>query len=295
MTIVYKMPKASDVINALDIKDTSKKLYLSQLSKLNDGKEPTNYKFLQDTEAIEKKLEKYSDNSKRTFYVAIISYLPEKNTARKYYYDKMMAVNKASREKAGEKTEKQVENWMSQEEVMAVWEKLKAEAEPILRKKKVSDDETKILESYVILSLYVLQPPRRSLDYTQMVVVPKYDENMDKAFNYLSLKDKKFYFNNYKTAGTYKTQIEDIPEDLFAILKKYRKEGLLLQSDGRAVTSPEMTYKLNKIFGKKISVSMLRSIFISSKHSDGAKELEKDVKMMGTSVSTARQSYIKTD
>jgi hypothetical protein len=289
------MPKASEVINALDIKDSSKKLYLSQLNKLNDGKEPTNYKFLQDTEAIEKKLEKYSDNSKRTFYVAIISYLPEKNTARKYYYDRMMDVNKASREKAGQKSEKQTENWMSQEEVMSVWEKLKTEAEPILRKRKVSDAETKILESYVILSLYVMQPPRRSLDYTQMMVVPMYDDNMDKAFNYLSLKDKKFYFNNYKTAGTYKTQTQDIPEDLFAILKKYRKEGLLLQRDERALTSPEMTHLLNKIFGKKISVSMLRSIFMSSKHSENAKELYNDVKMMGTSVQAAREAYIKTD
>ena len=288
------MPKASEVINALELKDSSKKLYLSQLTKLNDGKEPTNYKFLQDTEAIEKKLEKYSDNSKRTFYIAIISYLPEKNTARKYYYDKMMAVNKSSREKASEKTEKQTENWMSQEEVMSVWEKLKSEAEPILRKKKISDAETKILESYVILSLYVLQPPRRSLDYTQMMVVPKYDENMDKSFNYLSLKEKRFYFNNYKTAGTYKTQTQDIPEDLFAILKKYRKSGLLLQGDDRAITSPEMTYKLNKIFGKRISVSMLRNIFLTSKYSERQNELEEDTKMMGTSISVATSTYIKT-
>lgn len=289
------MPKASEVINALDIKDSSKKLYLSQLNKLNDGKEPTSYKFLQDTEAIEKKLEKYAETTKRTFYVSIINYLPEKNTARKYYYDKMMDVNKASREKAGEKSEKQVENWMSQEEVKAVWEKLKTEAEPLLRKKKLSEAETNLLQSYVILSLYVMQPPRRSMDYTQMIVVPMYDDNMDKAFNYLSLKDKKFYFNNYKTAGTYKTQIEEIPEDLFTILKKFRKTGLLLTKNDKAVTSPQMTDILNKIFGKKISVSMLRSIYMSSKHSESAKELSNDVKMMGTSVRAARESYIKTD
>jgi hypothetical protein len=207
----------------------------------------------------------------------------------------MMAVNKATREKAGERSEKQTENWMSQEEVMAVWEKLKAEAEPILRKKKVSDAETNLLQSYVILSLYVLQPPRRSMDYTQMVVVPMYDDNMDKAFNYLSLKEKKFYFNNYKTSETYKTQIQDIPEDLFAILKKFRKTGLLLTKNDKAVTSPQMTDILNKIFGKKISVSMLRSIFMSSKHSDNAKELNNDVKMMGTSVRAATESYIKMD
>jgi hypothetical protein len=288
------MPKASDVINALELRDSTKKAYLSRLTNLNGGTDPTSYKFLQDTEAIEKRLEKYTDNTKRTFYIAIVTYLPEKNKFRKYYYDKMMELNKAGRENT-EKSEKQTENWMSQEEVRAVWEKLKTEAEPLLRKKKFSDAETNLLQSYVILSLYVMQPPRRSMDYTQMMVVPMYDDNMDKAFNYLSLKEKKFYFNNYKTAGTYKTQSQDIPEDLFAILKKFRKTGLLLTKNDKAVTSPQMTDILNKIFGKKISVSMLRNIFLSSKHSDGAKELEKDVKMMGTSVAVARQSYIKTD
>jgi hypothetical protein len=192
------MPKASVVFEGAGLKDSSKKLYLSQLMKLNDGKEPSNYKFLQDTEAIEKKLEKYSTNSKRTFYIAIVSFLPEKNKTRKYYYDKMMEINKASRDNT-DKSEKQKENWMSQEEVLAVWEKLKAEAEPLLSKKKITEAETKLLQSYVILSLFVLQPPRRSLDYTQMMVVPSFNDNLDKAYNYLSLKDQSFYFNNYNS------------------------------------------------------------------------------------------------
>lgn len=288
------MPKASVVFEGAGLKDSSKKLYLSNLTKLNDGKEPSNYKFLQDTEAIEAKLEKYSTNSKRTFYIAIVSFLPEKNKVRKFYYDKMMEINKAGRENT-ERSEKQKENWMSQEEVQAIWEKLKEEAEPILLKKKLSEAETKILQSYVILSLYVLQPPRRSMDYTQMVVVPKYDENLDKAFNYLSLKDKMFYFNNYKTAGTYKTQSKPIPEELFQLLKKYRKSGLLLQNNEKPLTSPQMTVILNKIFGKKVAVSMLRNIYLSSKYGDESKSLTNDVADMGTSVNSAMHTYIKKD
>ena len=288
------MPKASVVFEGAGLKDSSKKLYLSQLTKLNEGKEPSNYKFLQDTEAIEAKLEKYSTNSKRTFYIAIVSLLPEKNKIRKFYYDRMMDINKASRENT-EKSDKQKQNWMSQEEVKEVWSKLRDEAEPLLMKKKISEAQTKLLQSYVILSLYVMQPPRRSLDYSQMVVVPKYDESLDKAFNYLSIKDKTFYFNNYKTAGTYQTQSVPISEDLFQLLKKYRKSGLLLQNGIKKLTSPQITVILNKIFGKKISVSMLRNIFLSSKFSDTSKELSGNVADMGTSVNSAIHTYIKKD
>jgi len=241
------MPKASVVFEGAGLKDSSKKIYLSQLMKLNEGKEPSSYKFLQDTEAIEKRLEKYSTNSKRTFYIAIVSFLPEKNKIRKYYYDRMMEINKASRENT-DRSDKQIKHWMSQEEVQAVWEKLKEEVEPLLKKKKLNESETKLLQSYVILSLFVLQPPRRSLDYTQMLVVPMYNDDLDKTFNYLSLREKMFYFNTYKTAGTYKLQTVPVSEELFQLLKNYRKKGLLLQNGDKALTSPQITVILNKIF-----------------------------------------------
>jgi hypothetical protein len=288
------MPKASVIFDGSGIKESSKKTYLSRLKALNEGKEPSNYKFLQDTAAIEAKLEKYATNSKRGFYIAIVAFLPEKNAARKVYYEKMMEINKASR-KNTEKSETQKENWMSQEEVQEVWQKLKDEAEPLLKKKQLSEAETNLLQSYVVLSLYVMQPPRRSLDYTEMIVVPKYDENMDKKFNYLSLKDKMFYFNNYKTAGAYKTQSNPVPEELFNLLKKFRKTGLLLVKNDKAVTPPQITHILNKIFGKKISVSMLRNIYLSSKYGEESKTLANDAKAMGTSVEVAMNNYIKRD
>ena len=149
------MPKASVVFEGAGLKDSSKKLYLSQLTKLNEGKEPINYKVLQDTEAIEAKLEKYSENSKRTFYIAIVSFLPEKNKTRKFFYDRMMEINKATRNNT-EKSESQKQNWLSQKEVVEIHKKLKEEVEPLLKKKKISEAETKQIQSYVILSLFVL-------------------------------------------------------------------------------------------------------------------------------------------
>ena len=288
------MPKSSNVINGKGISDSSKKLYLSNLKRLNGGVDPTNYKFLEDTKAIEDRIEKYSTNTKRTYYISIVNYLPEKNKLRKYYYDRMMEINKAGRENT-EKSDKQKLNWITQSEVNAIWEKLGLEAEPLLKKRMLDSTQSKLLQSYIILSLFVLQPPRRSLDYTQMVVVPSYNESMDKAYNYFDLKNKMFHFCNYKTAGTYHTQNVSVSDKLYTLLKKYRKSGLLLQNNDKALTSPDITRVLNKIFGKRISTSMLRNIFFSSKYSDESKELSDDAKATGTSVSNAMNTYIKKD
>ena len=184
---------------------------------------------------------------------------------------------------------------MTQEEVNTVWEALGKDGEPLLKKKTLDAPQEKLLQSYIILSLFVLQPPRRSLDYTQMVVVPSYDENMDKKFNYFDLKSKKFHFCNYKTAGTYKTQTVPVSDKLYTLLKKYRKAGLLLQRNDKALTSPDITHVLNKVFDKKVSVNMLRNIFLSSKFGNESKELTQDVADMGTSVNSAMHQYIKQD
>ena len=177
----------------------------------------------------------------------------------------------------------------------AIWEKIELEVEPLLKKRMLDPIQSKLLQSYIILSLFVLQPPRRSLDYTQMIVVPSYDENMDKAFNYFDLKNKMFYFCNYKTAGTYKTQNVPVSDKLYTLLKKYRKSGLLLQNNDKALTSPDITRVLNKIFDKKVSVNMLRNIYLSSKFGNESKELTQDVADMGTSVNSAMHQYIKQD
>ena len=174
---------------------------------------------------------------------------------------------------------------MTQEQILETYEKLKNEADPLIKKKNMDNDT---VMKYVVLSLYVLQPPRRSLDYTKMMVVPIYNENLDKNYNYLDLKNKQFIFNNYKTRGTYQAQIVKVSDVLFKLLKSYRKEGRLLSSkNGKELTSPQITHLLNSIFGKKISVSMLRNIYLTSLYGDEQKTLTKNVADMGTSVNSA--------
>jgi hypothetical protein len=52
---------------------------------------------------------------------------------------------------------------------------------------------------------------------------------------------------------------------------------------------------LNKIFGKKIGVSMLRAISLTDKYGKMAEDLKKDAGDMATSVDTIMNNYIKQD
>lgn len=285
------MPKASIILASKGLKENSIKLYLSQLTRLNDGKEPTTYKAFEDTAEVDRKLEPYATNSKRTFYIALVSFLPERNKARKYYYDKMMEINKGSFENT-EKSQKQKDNWLTQEEVMKVWKDLEKKAETIYNSPKLTASDFIELRKFILLSLFVLQPPRRALDYTHMILVPQYEEGMDKKYNYMSLNDKTFYFNNYKTAGAYKTQAIPINPELFDIITSYSIDGFLF---GKPIPSQTITSMFNSIFKKKVSVSMLRNIFLTSKYGGKIDELKADIKHMATSMNMATNHYIKRD
>jgi hypothetical protein len=129
-------------------------------------------------------------------------------------------------------------------------------------------------------------------------------DDSDKDFNYLDINNNKFIMNNFKTAGKYHTQIIDIPENLMNVIKLYLSKRtkikknipFLVKYDGEPLTtSTQMTRILNKIFDKKISVSMLRNIYLTNKYKDSNIEKDKDVTMMGTSSNIADSQYIKID
>jgi hypothetical protein len=161
----------------------------------------------------------------------------------------------------------------------------------------------------MVLSLFVLQPPRRCLDFIKMKIINQYSDELDKDYNYLDIKDKKFYFNNFKTAKTYKQQIIDINDELYNVILQYIKYHplnkelkkktanipFLVRPDGDAyINSNTITRILNKIFDKKISVSMMRNIYLTDKYADDNKEKKADAKAMGTSLNMLDNNYIKT-
>lgn len=284
-----------------NISASSKKLYTHNLKKLNQDQEIKNLNFLKNKENILEQLESKKPNTKRTYLISIVSAV--KNSENKqikklyeYYYPMLEQLNKELIDNT-KKTDKEVDNWISEEELKEVIENCDAIIEEIKTKRKIDDKQYDKLLDCLILSLYTKIAPRRSLDYIEMVV-SKPEENQTTNYYYQG----KFYFNRFKTQKTYQQQIIDVPPSLDQILKLYMKfkkgesNKLLINVKGVGLkTSTDMTNRLNKIFGSKVSSSMLRKQFLTNKYGSIINDLEKDTENMGTSVGTAMSNYIKND
>jgi len=287
----------------MEIKESSKKLYKSNLKRLNDNQEPEDYNFLKNTSKILDKIQHLKDNTKRTYLISIVSVLKDQPKFKKpfdIYYQKMMEYNKNLKTNTT-KSETQNKNWMEQDEIKKLWLTQKENA-LTKGKRKLTDLEFEQLTHYLVLSLYVLIPPRRN-DYLKMLVLLEPAE-LNPEYNYLDVKNKQFIFQNYKTNRTYKTQTIDIPKELMDVITlylKFRKEKknlmpFLIKPDGTPLESINaVTRILNKIFKKKISVSLLRNIYLTDKYSKENKEKAKDATAMATSVNMIDTNYTKQD
>jgi len=294
--------------------ESTKKVYKRNIIRLNGGDEikidkagNPDYKFLKKTDEIINKISHLKPNSQRTYLISIVSTLKGLkgyDAAAKFYYDLMMNLNKELKEN-NTKSETQKENWMSQDEILEIYNKLKEAAMPLLALKKVNEREWSIILHFVILSLYTLQACRRNKDYQLMKVLtnPKDLGEDFKEFNYWS--GSKFDFYTYKTQMAYQLQEIPVNPELKDILQKYIKLHplrktknyfLLVDFAGEPLKAVNaITRILNKIFGKKIGVSMLRNIYLTDKFKNPIDELKETATAMGTSSSTIQNNYIKTD
>ena len=96
-----------------------------------------------------------------------------------------------------------------------------------------------------------------------------YDESKD---NYVDLKKNMFVFQNYKTAKVYHKVEIAIPKKLKNILVKWFSvnptDFVLFDKYFHTLNASKITERLNNVFGKKLSTSMLRHIFITDKFAD---------------------------
>jgi hypothetical protein len=200
------------------------------------------------------------------------------------------------------KSDTQKENWMNKTEVMDLWKKYDEEVATFANKRKIDEKQKKTLLQFMILSLYTLISPRRNKDFYLMKIVKKITPDLSDEFNYLDLKNKCFSFRSYKTAGKYNEQIEQIPENLFNVIKIYLKFhtkdcDFFLCSDGKPLPhSNSITLILNSIFGKKVGCSMLRNIMATDQLQEIQPlldEVKRKAKEMGSSATTLLNNYIK--
>lgn len=197
-----------------------------------------------------------------------------------------------------EKTPSQEANWVEQNELDSVLNNAKNTATALYKKQKLTMSDLQDIQNYIILCLMsgIYIPPRRSLDWTEFKI-----KNIDRAEdNYLDKNE--FVFNKYKTSKFYNEQRVNCPKELLSILKKWVKTSnndyLLFDSNFEKLTSVKLNQRLEKIFGKKCSVNILRHVYLTSKFGD---EIERSKKMndvaedMGTSSAQVIGTYIKKE
>lgn len=280
------------------------KNYMERIYVLNGNKKWTSLVFLRDTETMLNLLkEKYAISSQKSMLGTIISVLglkPIKANKKasdiylKYLTDDIMpSFNKVK----GDKTEKQKENWITREEIETLKKEYSEKAKEVVKGKVGRKDYDIMLEN-MILSMYVNMPPRRAKDYVLMKLEDDEKEE-DKKYNYYD--GTQFILNQYKTEKQYGQEKVQVPKvvknDIAMYLDKTEsldKEFLITNYGGKPFNIiNDMTRRLNKIFGKKISVDMLRNMYYSHKYGDIKTDIIQDAKDMGTSLNTAMNTYTK--
>ena len=315
----YETKYKTELLNKFkekELSETSINAYLRNLEKLNNDMPLKNLNFLKDKDVILSKLENYKPNTKRNYLISIVSALStDKSNKTKEklfndYFILMMEKNKElkAEEAKGEKSESQTNNWMEWSEVEGVFKNLEHKVEAFKKSKEINEHNYNLLLSYMVLGLYVFNPPRRN-DYMNMKIIKKETSNISIDYNYLDYDNKQFIFNQFKTIKKEGQLKIPISEPLMNVINTYLKFHPLIKGkkltaasdipflvyyDGSALDKVNsITRILNGIFKKNIGSSMLRKIYLTSKYHDVKDEQKEDAKAMSHSVATQQTNYIK--
>jgi len=160
-------------------------------------------------------------------------------------------------------SEREKDNWLPFTEIKKLYAECQHSVQPLWNKGDLTNQDRNRLQQFIIFSLVsgVHIPPRRLLDWSECKI-RNYDREKD---NYIE--DNNFVFNNYKTAKKYGRQEIKIPIALRVILTTWKSlnpyDYLLVNITGGKLSSSLLNSRINELFPKKISVSMLRHIYIS--------------------------------
>jgi hypothetical protein len=293
------------------------KMYISNINKLykllGNEEEMEDLDWLTDVEKITDILSDKHFTTLRNYLNSIIvslqvteypqELIKEYQSIRDEFNDKYIKENST-----GVISAKQEENFASMDEINGVIKEMKEEIDSKkLFRKDISPKEKALVQMYVIINILTQYPFRN--DLAGMKLIKK------KAFNNLSMDEKKknnyllqdkndFYFilNEYKTQAKYgEKKIKVEKNNLPSLLRKYipllDSEYLFVSSTGKPFSRNALTQILSKTFekylGKKISTTLLRKIYMSSKYQGTKEEMEKDAEILGHDVGTGQLVYTK--
>lgn len=300
---------------------SSARTYASTLRRVGDqfgGGFKDNLNFLEKPEILEKI--KKSDSSlavKRNLVNAVICGFKLNPNAKlsDKYHKYLLELNRKVDEhnKSGKLTKSQSEKMLPWDKIVKLRRHLEKSIRlsQVYKQKSVGARDLRAINQYVALSCYVLTPPVR-LDWGTVSFHNKtgFLNIKKKTGNYLVVSRSSviIYWNSYKTFKHHGPLSTVLPKDLSRILRRHVKfmktvfpdnERLFLNSRFEPLTRQNLGKLLetlfNNYFKKKISVSTLRRIYLTSKYSHKViAEARKDAKLMHHTVAEAQNSYIKT-
>jgi len=284
--------------NKPDVKESSLKTYSNIVGKICSILELHFEEdvFIKHKAKVMEYLKNVPISTQRSVISAIIAVHPDEHF--KELLDRANADYNA--EKAtGEATQKEKDNWISQDEIKDKLIELKEHMKITLSKKSpLTAKDYQVLQNYVILALTGGQyiAPRRLADFTNLKInnINPSTDNYIKDHNILIL-------NIYKTAGLYGEQEIHLPKKLVKIIHDFMKqtehinrEYLLFDNFYQPLTNVKLNQRLNSIFnGKKISTNNFRHSYLTEKFGNNYREMKDTATMMGTSVGTIQGHYIK--
>jgi len=244
--------------------------------------------------------DKYS--TRKTHMSALISFIDDGSDENKKSIDKLRKIVIDDSEaydkfiNSQEKSSSMSTNWIEWDDVIKRYLAFEKEVSPLwkLKNEDFSKSNFNKLKLFVLLSCYVLIPPRRSLDYTSFKI-RNYDATKDNF-----MKGKRFIFNAYKTAKTYGKNEVVINSKLYSIIKRWTlinpSDYLLTGNNDRhkPISSPQMTNLLNTFFDMRISVNILRHSFLTNLYKDmpDLQDMKDKASDMGHTVAQALE-YVK--
>ena len=304
------MDKVKEVIEKArpNLKPNTINQYVVQLNKIRKEFDADDLKFITKIKQVEDKVSEKHFTSQRNLYNAIIVYLMAiegDEDIIKEYSDIRDKLNEKYEEEqqSGKISEKQGKNFVDISEIQKMIDEMEKEVKTYKKKESLTSKQKQLLKAYTLFNILIRIPTRN--DQAGMILISKtmynkLKEEDKKKDNFLLMEktSMKFIYNVYKTSKKYAENIVDIQKDLEKILRMYIRlnkinSGEVLFPMTKNAQSQLLLKMSQKYMGKRISSTMIRKIYLSSKYGDTLKEMKKDAQMMGHDTATAQKVYVK--
>ena len=247
--------------------------------------------------------------TRKNLSIALVAYLKALKAPKKHVEEATDFMNKYAKEidqiyKNQTKTKKQSDNWVNAKSIRTFLKEKTAQmkSKNIFNKENWSVSDRKLAMDYLILVLHSHNPPR--LEFSQLIYTTS--PKKDGVNNWLYQKKKGWFalINSYKTSRKKGPNLIKFGNAVSRVLNKLKRrfdngKPVFLDRSSKMMTRNSYGKRITKLmsdrFGKKISASMLRTIFLTDLYSglQPLKEMEETARAMGHSLTTALKVYTK--